>query len=201
VFAEWSQLAAERIYASIAHYQGAQREQLRPLLRRFDSTGSTDDVYFMTRKVVVPATKSPLNYVVLDGVKGNSWEETLAMLLERNPTVAAFAKNDHLGFEIPYVHAGTTHRYVPDFLVRLVPDTDGVERTLIVEVSGGRKSPGPTRTKAETARDQWCVAVNNYEAFGRWGYIEITDMASADSTLVSAIASLYSDGVVTGGTD
>ena len=48
-------------------------------------------------------------------------------------------------------------------------------RTLIVEVSGSQKSPGPTRQKATTARDSWCVAVNNHGGFGRWGYIEMTD--------------------------
>ena len=34
--------------------------------------------------------------------------------------VAAYVKNDHLGFTIPYVHEGRSHEYVPDFLVRLV---------------------------------------------------------------------------------
>ena len=43
-------------------------------------------------------------------------------------------------------------------------------RTLIVEVSGTRKAPGPTIAKAETARNQWCAAVNNHAGYGRWGY-------------------------------
>ena len=48
-----------------------------PIVRRFDSAGSTDDVHFITRKVVMdpPPAKSHLNHVVLDGLRGNSWEE------------------------------------------------------------------------------------------------------------------------------
>lgn len=201
VFAETMNLAAERIDLAIAQARVDPREELLPLFRPFDPTGSTDSVSYITRKVVIPATKSPLNSVVLDGVKGNSWEETLAFLLERHPKVAAYVKNERLGFEIPYVHAGNSHRYVPDFLVRLVPDTDDVTRTLIIEVSGSRKSPGPTKTKADTARHKWCRAVNNHVGFGRWGYIEINDMTRAESVLDGGINSLYADGPVTGGDD
>ena len=62
-------------------------------------------------------------------------------------------KNDHLGFTIPYVHKGRSHSYIPDFLVRLRrPGREDFDRTLIVEVSGSRKSPGPTQAKATTAR-------------------------------------------------
>ena len=59
-------------------------------------------------------------------------------------------KNDHLGFTIPYVHKGRSHSYIPDFLVRLKPgDDEDVDRTLIVEVSGSQKSPGPTRPEGD----------------------------------------------------
>ena len=67
--------------------------------------------------------------------------------------MAAYVKNDHLGFTIPYVHQGRSHDYIPDFLVRLEPRDDEDLRTLIVEVSGSQKSPGPTRQKAETTRE------------------------------------------------
>jgi type III restriction enzyme len=60
-------------------------------------------------------------------------------------------------------------------------------------VSGGRKLAGPTKAKAETAR-QWCQAVNNHGGYGHWGYTEITDMAYAESNLNNAITSLYGDG-------
>ncbi len=86
---------------------------------------------------------------------------------------AAFVKNDHLGFKVPYVHQGRSHDYVPDFLVRLVPqrrrrrphpDHRGVRQPEVAR---------PTKAKADTARHQWCVAVNNHGGWGRWGYVEL----------------------------
>ena len=57
--------------------RGAGSRCCMPIIRRFDSSGSTDDVHFVTRKVVMdpPPVKSHLNHVVLDGLRGNSWEE------------------------------------------------------------------------------------------------------------------------------
>lgn len=102
-------------------------------------------------------------------------------------------KNERLGFTIPYVHEGRTHDYVPDFLLRLVSEDD-VERTLIVEVSGGRKSPGPKAAKADTARHQWCAAVNNWGEFGRWGYVEVGNPDEAEVPLSDAIGDLLAAG-------
>ncbi len=155
LLAEGANKAAEKVFGAIIAQQGNRPEHLQPILRRFDPEGSTDDVCFPTRKVVIEAAKSHVNRVVLDGPRGNTWEEAMSGLLEAHPQVASYVKNDHLGFAIPYVHAGRTHEYRPDFLVRLVPEAgDEVERTLIIEVSGGRKAPGPTAAKAATARYQ-----------------------------------------------
>lgn len=68
-------------------------------------------------------------------------------------------------------------------------------------MSGGRKDPGAAKAKSDTARLQWCPAVNNHGGWGRWGYIEISDIASASIALDSAIRSLYADGPVTGLSD
>src|SRR5207244_11905813 len=171
----------ERGFSSITPSPENRPALLMPIVRRFDSSGSTDEVHFVTRKVTMkpPPIKSHLNHVVLDGVRGNSWEEGLAQALEADPRVKAYVKNERLGFTIPYVHEGRSHEYVPDFLVRLVTEPEDVERTLIIEVSGSRKSPGPTAAKADTARNQWCAAVNNWGEFGRWGYVEGRNPAAA----------------------
>jgi type III restriction enzyme len=190
--------AAEAVYDAVVSYPDVRTEVLLPLYRRFDGQGSTDDVHFLTRKAVVEATKSHVNLVVLDGPKGNTWEEAVAGMLEADDRVAAYVKNDHLGFEIPYVYEGRSHAYIPDFLVRLVTEPGDVDRTLIVEVSGGRKSPGPTAVKAATARDQWCTAVNNDGKFGRWGYVEIMSMLDAADVLHEAIENLRADAPVIG---
>ena len=202
MYAEAQAEAAEAVNRAILRNVGGRRERLRPMLRRFEPVGSTGDVYFLTRKGTMPAEKSEVSHVTFDGVGGNTWEQILGLECELHPDVAAYVKNDHLGFTIPYVHQGRTHSYVPDFLVRLQrQDGADFDRTLIVEVSGGQKSPGPTKVKALTARDTWCVAVNNSGAFGRWGYIEITSMLGVRETLAGAIAALYADAPIIGDPD
>lgn len=198
LLAQYRARAAEAVYDAVVSYPDVRTEVLLPIYRRFDGSGSTDDVRFLTRKAVVEAAKSHVNLVVLDGPKGNTWEETVAGLLEADDRVAAYVKNDHLGFEIPYVYEGRSHAYIPDFLARLHTEPGDVDRTLIVEVSGGRKSPGPTAVKAATTRDQWCTAVNNDGKFGRWGYTEITSMLDAADVLHEAIENLRADAPVIG---
>lgn len=70
-------------------------------------------------------------------------------------------------------------------------------------MSGTQKSPGPTKEKARTARDSWCVAVNNHGAFGRWGYLELgkAGVDDADAVLRAAIRSLVRDEPIIGDYD
>lgn len=192
-------LAAEQVWNTITRHVGNRRERLRPMINRFEPSGSTTDVNFVTRKRVVTAEKSEVSHVTLDGRDGNTWEQLLASELELNKNVLAYVKNDHLGFAIPYVHKGRNHTYVPDFLVRLVKQFDhDVDRTLIIEVSGSQKSPGPTQQKATTARDSWCTAVNNHGGFGRWGYIEMTRPDQFKVRLADAIQALCEDKPIIG---
>jgi type III restriction enzyme len=201
-YAQWEAEAAEKIHQAITVQQGSRRQRLRPMLRQVDPVGSTDDIWFLTRKAVIETEKSHVSHVTLDGADGNTWEQILALECELNSDVAAYVKNDRLGFTIPYVHKGRSHAYLPDFLVRLKrqPGED-FDRTLIVEVSGGRKSPGPTEVKAHTARHSWCAAVNNHGGFGRWGYIEIRTMVGVREALAEAIADLYADRALVGDPD
>jgi type III restriction enzyme len=193
--------AAEKVWAAITRLAD-RRGRLRPMLNRFDPEGSTGDVNFPTRKRTVPTEKSEVSHVTLDGKDGNTWEQLLAAELELNKNVEAYVKNDHLGFTIPYVHKGRTHSYVPDFLVRLKrPDGEGFDRTLIVEVSGSQKSPGPTQAKATTARDSWCAAVNNHGGFGRWGYIEMINPLEFKTRLAEAIQLVCDDAPIIGDPD
>ncbi len=196
--------ATEQIALAISRLGGTsdRRERLRPMMRRFDPIGSTAEVSFPTRKATEEAEKSEVSHVTLDGKNGNTWEQLFAAACEREARVAAYVKNDHLGFVIPYLHKGRTHAYLPDFLLRLQrADGEDFDRTLIVEVSGGQKSPGPTKAKADTTRDQWCVAVNNHGGFGRWGYIEIVTMNEVREQLAEAIDLLYADAPIIGDPD
>jgi type III restriction enzyme len=92
---------------------------------------------------------------------------------------------------VAYVFQGRSRQYLPDFLVRLKPleDEDQI-LTLIVEVSGSHKPPGPTKEKADTARNLWVPAVNNHGGFGRWSYCELKDPAKFSQDLEIAMSAL-----------
>jgi type III restriction enzyme len=194
LIAENADHAARLIFhESVSSQRGNRIGAMRPMLRPQDSVGTTAEVDFFTTKeiYVTSSERCHVNFVVLDGPHGNSWEEGVAQLLEVMPQVAAYVKNDHLGFTIPYVFQGRSKQYLPDFLVRLRPLEDDQEtRTLIVEVSGSHKPPGPTKEKADTARNLWIPAVNNHGGFGRWSYCEIKDPATFRQDLDAAISAL-----------
>ncbi len=95
-------------------------------------------------------------------VYDSTWEATEAYQLEHSPHVAAWAKNDHLGFEVLYTYRGVVHKYLPDFLLRLA---DG--RMLILEVKG--QDDDEQRTKRQFL-DEWVRAVNTHGGFGAWAW-------------------------------
>ena len=173
---------------------------LLPILRRFDPEGSTDDVRFFTRKVVMDRRRrSRTSTTSCSTARGQHvGGERSRCCCERHDDVAAYVKNDHLGFTIPYVHEGRTHQYVPDFLVRLVTEPDDVERTLIVEVSGGRKSPGPT---AGEGRHRPRPVVRRRQQPRRLRPLGLrrdrTTMAERPTLLDDAIENLYADDPIT----
>jgi len=190
---ENAEQAASRILHEVVSSQpGSRQPAVRPMLAP-EPAGSTAVIDFYTTREVYPTSEQRchVNFVVLDGPGGNTWEQMAAQILEALPTVAAYVKNDHLGFTIPYVFQGRSKQYLPDFLVRLKP-IEGEEetRTLIVEVSGSHKPPGPTKEKADTARNLWVPAVNNHGGFGRWSYCELKDPAKFRQDLEIAISAL-----------
>ena len=71
--------------------------------------------------------RSHINFCVYD----STWEASEAFALDHTPHVAAWVKNDHLGFEIVYVFDGVVRKYRPDFLVRLANGA-----MLVLEVKG-----------------------------------------------------------------
>ncbi|SFA97086.1 type III restriction enzyme [Cellulomonas marina] len=194
--------AAEAIERLVMRQSGTREPVVRALIRADDPTGSTEEVDFLTTKQVHETNaRSHVSHVVLDGSAvggGNTWEKIAAQDLEVMDGVAAYTKNDHLEFSIPYVHDGVGRRYKPDFLVRLERREGDGERYLILEVSGGRKDQAAKKAKADTARDLWCAAVNADGRFGRWGYVEVTDPFAIRTEVAAAIQNLYDDLPITG---
>jgi len=169
---EFAHDAADKIYGSIvAATEGT--PALKPILRAYDSIGSTRYVDFDTTRAVFSTRddKCHISHVVADT---GSWEQKLAQTLEDMEEVRRYVKNHNLGFTIPYTLNGEERQYVPDF-VACVDDGQGDDDllNLLLEVTGQRKKD--KAAKVATARNLWIPAVNNDGRFGRWAFLEIDD--------------------------
>lgn len=132
-------------------------ERMEPVFDEELPIGSTRAMRtWYTTKPCHPTRKSQISHMVAD----SSWEQYTADLFERSERVRAYAKNDHLGFQIYYLWNGARRRYVPDFLIRL---SNG--NSLVLEIKG--EDTEQNRAK-RAALDAWVKAVNAKGGFGRW---------------------------------
>jgi type III restriction enzyme len=132
-------------------------ERLTPVFDRDHPIRSTDEMRtWYTGKPCERTRKSHINVCVYD----STWEAADAFALDNSDAVAAWVKNDHLGFEILYVYRGVVRKYRPDFLVRLA-DGD----MLVLETKG--QDTEQDRVKRRYL-DEWTQAVNAHGGFGRW---------------------------------
>lgn len=184
------QLARAANKIDIACTRGSQG-RIMAVLDPYNPKGSTRFVNFITSKPVwrtgARPPKCQVSHVVLD----SSWEEQLTLTLENHPRVQSYVKNQALGFEIPYLDAGTTRRYVPDFLVRLDvgPENGDVQPlNLVLEVKGIRDESD--KSKAETAREMWVPGVNALGGFGRWHFAEFRDWTVIDEDFAALVERL-----------
>lgn len=169
---EFANDAADRIYKGIvASTDGS--AALKPILRPYDTIGSTRHVDFDTTRPVFAtrADKCHISHVVADT---DSWEQKMASVIEEMPEVVRYVKNHNLSFTLPYTLNGEERNYIPDFIV-CVDDGHGPKDllNLIVEVTGEKKKD--KAAKVSTARTLWVPAINNHGGYGRWAFIEVAD--------------------------
>ena len=132
-------------------------ERLELVLDQDQPVRSTGDMAtWYTGRPCTRTKRSHINVCVHDG----SWEAAEAFELDRNPAVSAWVKNDHLDFDVLYIHNGVVRKYRPDFIIRM---DSGVH--LVLEVKG-RDSP-ENQTKRRFLAE-WVNAVNAQGGFGRW---------------------------------
>lgn len=135
-------------------------EQSESIVPVYDSArrvrSTADMLTWFTTKPCEVTKKSQISHVVCD----SGWEATEAYLLEKNPHVTAWAKNDHLGFFVIYTYDGVVRKYWPDFLIRL---DNGV--TLVLETKGQEKDKDKAKRRALV---EWIKAVNAAGEFGSW---------------------------------
>jgi len=151
-------------------------EKLEPVFDRDRPIRSTGDMLtWYTGKPCEYTTRSHINFCVYD----SAWEASEAFELDRNPAVAAWVKNDHLGFEILYIYRGVVRKYRPDFLIRL-----STGNMLVLETKG--QDTEQDRTKRQFL-EQWVQAVNAYGGFGRWSWDVSKDPADIKDLLAKHV--------------
>ena len=173
-------------------YEGIQRaniqdERITAILNYYNPEGSTAYVFGATTKEVYPTEKSHVNFVVADT---DSWEQLCAKTLELMPEVRCYVKNHFLGFAIPYMVNGVEHRYAPDFIAQ-VQTTKGEQVNLIIEISGfNNDRKGNKDAKRYYTENYWLPAANNLGTYGRWAFIEVSDIDNIRALLKKKIDSL-----------
>ncbi len=186
---EFAHGAVDRIYRSIVQASPG-RTTLKPVLRPYDTVGSTRYVDFDTTRPVwaTDPSKCHISHVVADT---DSWEQKMAQVLEGMPEVVRYVKNHGLNFLIPYTFEGKESNYIPDFIA-CVDDGHGPGSllNLIIEVTGEKKKD--KEAKVATARTLWVPAVNNHGGFGRWSFLEISDPWDAEGTIRGHLRALGS---------
>ena len=159
---KYFQRLVERLLAAIQPDDTQGESPLMPILNRYKPIGSTAEADFKTTHPCFTTTYSHINLVAADTAR---WEQSAAFRLEQavlKGNAQFYARNDQLGFTIPYDFMGASHQYEPDFLVRL---QNGV--TLILEIKGMETEQD--RAKHQTAK-RWMEAVNNWGKLGQWAF-------------------------------
>ena len=169
VFGQKKHAVCEKIARAIISASGGAK-LIRAELPAADFRGTTVGVSFDTVKdcwTTDPA-KCHFNLVPQD----SDWETIVCEKLEGMVEVRAYAKNQGIGFRIPYTCDGRAGNYYPDLIVK-IDDGHGDDDllNLILEVSGQKKKEKDA--KVQTTKTLWVPGVNNLGTFGRWTFLEI----------------------------
>jgi type III restriction enzyme len=147
-------------------------ERIEPVFDEEFPIGSTRLMRtWYTTKPCQPAQKSQISHVVAD----SAWEAHTANVLEQSRQVLAYAKNDHLGFQVYYLWNGARRRFVPDFIVRLANG-----KLLVLEIKG---EDSPQNQAKRQALDAWVKGVNAKGGFGLWCWDVAFEMAKIQDIL------------------
>lgn len=166
------------------HVKEQNTERLTPVFDEENPIGTTAQMRtWYTSKPCFTAIKSHISHLVGD----SAWEGYAANVFESRAEVIAYAKNDHLGFQIQYMWGGSRRRYIPDFIVRLASG-----KMLALEIKG---TDSPQNKAKRDALAEWVKAINGAGGFGEWTWDvafnpgEVQDIVSRHSGAGPAAAS------------
>jgi type III restriction enzyme len=165
----------ERLGAALRPGEGPER--FLPALDEYQPIGTTDAMNFSSpTDKCVPTAKSHLSHAVCD----SGLERKMCAVLDKADFVEAWVKNHKLGLEIPYLYFGTTHRYRPDFVVRLANGP-------VVLLEGKGEADEKDDAKATAAR-RWVEAVNAWGGGGTWVHVICNDASTLEAELSTLAA-------------
>lgn len=192
-YQELADMAADKIFLACqrANDRMAGQEQ-KPTVKiipdAFNPEGSTRHVQFITTKSVTATdpNKSHVSHVVED----STWEAEFARVAEANPKVLSYVKNQGLGLEVPYRKGSATHRYLPDFIIRL--DRGAKDPiNLIIEVKGYKDQDAVI--KEDTIKTLWIPGVNGDGKYGEWAFAELRDVWGMESAFNKLVEQLTAE--------
>ncbi len=167
----------QHIWEAIRHEN---TKRLEPVFDRDQPIRATGDKRtWFTGRPCAPTARSHINFCVSDGTR----EASDAFTLDHASEVDALVKNDHLGFEVFYVHRGVVRKCRPDSLIRL---TSG--DMLGLETKGQDTDRDRTKRMFLT---EWVAAVSQHGGFGHWA----CGVSMAPGDIHSILARLLWSGV------
>jgi type III restriction enzyme len=183
IYQELADMACARIHAAIVRrFEGEQ--PVLAVLDPYNPTGSSQYVNFYTSKASrwqTDSRKCQINWVALD----SDWEAEFCRVAEAHPQVRAYVKNQGLGLEVPYRWGSHMKKYIPDFIVHVDDGRDDPLK-LVVEIKGYRGEDA--KEKKATMETYWVRGVNNLGTYGRWAFIELTQVFQMESEFECFIA-------------
>lgn len=171
MYQELADMACEKITAGITRSLLG-KQPIKAVLDPYNPTSSTIHVNFNTSnksRWETDARSCHINWVILD----SDWEAEFCRVAEAHPLVKAYVKNHNLGLEVPYRYGSIKRKYIPDFIV-LVDDGQEDPLNLVVEIKGYRREDA--KVKKTTMDTYWVPGVNNNGNYGRWAFVEFTEV-------------------------
>ena len=124
----------------------------------------------------------------------SDWETVVCGKLETMKEVRAYAKNQGIGFRIPYTCDGCPGNYYPDLIVKLDDGRGTADLlNLVLEVSGQKKKEKDA--KVQTAKTMWVPGVNNLGTFGRWAFLELRDVYQISADFAAEVAGAFEQAI------
>lgn len=187
MYQELADMACERITAAITRKALKEDHPVKVVLDPYNPVGSTSHVNFTTSKTSRWQTDSRLchvNWVILD----SNWEAEFCRVVESHPRVRAYVKNHNVGLEVPYKYGSVARKYIPDFIV-LVDDGQPDLLHLVVEIKGYRREDA--KEKKATMETNWIPGVNRLGTYGRWAFVELTEVFEMEADFAAKIESEF----------